>query len=73
MSNNENKTVVKRQGLGLGTVLTIIFVVLKLVGVIDWSWVWVLAPFWISAIITLVFGLVALLITVIAAIIISKD
>ena len=73
MSNNENKTVVKKQGLGLGTVLTIIFVVLKLVGVIDWSWVWVLAPFWISAIITLVFGLVALLITVIAAIIISKD
>ena len=73
MSNNENKTVVKRQGLGLGTVLTIIFVVLKLVGVIDWSWVWVLAPFWISAIISLVFGLVALLITVIAAILISKD
>ena len=73
MSNNENKTVVKKQGLGLGTVLTIIFVVLKLVGVIDWSWVWVLAPFWISAIIALVFGLVALLITVIAAIIISKD
>ena len=73
MSNNENKTVVKKQGLGLGTVLTIIFVVLKLVGVIDWSWVWVLAPFWIGAIIALVFGLVALLITVIAAIIISKD
>ena len=73
MSNNENKTVVKKQGLGLGTVLTIIFVVLKLVGVIDWSWVWVLAPFWIGAIISLVFGLVALLITVIAAIIISKD
>lgn len=73
MSNNENKTVVKKQGLGLGTVLTIIFVVLKLVGVIDWSWVWVLAPFWISASIALVFGLVALLITVIAAIIISKD
>lgn len=73
MSNNENKTVVKKQGLGLGTVLTIIFVVLKLVGVIDWSWVWVLAPFWISAIISLVFGLVALLITVIAAILISKD
>ncbi len=73
MSNNENKTVVKKQGLGLGTVLTIIFVVLKLVGVIDWSWVWVLAPFWIGAIISLVFGLVALLIVAIAAIIVNKD
>lgn len=31
-------------GLGLTTILTIIFVVLKLVGVIDWSWWWVLSP-----------------------------
>ena len=31
-------------GLGLSSVLTIIFVVLKLVGVIDWSWWWVLSP-----------------------------
>lgn len=35
-------------GLGFGSVLTIIFVVLKLVGVIDWSWWWVLSPIWIS-------------------------
>ena len=32
-------------------VLLIVFVVLKLVGVIDWSWVWVLAPFWIPTLI----------------------
>lgn len=31
-------------GLGLTSVLTIIFVVLKLVGVIDWSWWWVFCP-----------------------------
>lgn len=31
-------------GLGLSSVLTIIFVVLKLVGVIDWSWWWVFSP-----------------------------
>lgn len=35
-------------GLGLTGVLTIIFVVLKLVGVIDWSWWWVLSPTLIS-------------------------
>lgn len=34
--------------LGLGSILGIVFIVLKLVGVIDWPWVWVLAPFWIS-------------------------
>ena len=34
-------------GVGVSTVLTLIFIVLKLVGVIDWKWVWVLAPTWI--------------------------
>lgn len=34
-------------------VLLIVFVVLKLVGVIDWSWVWVLAPFWIPTLIAI--------------------
>lgn len=35
-------------GIGLSTVLTLIFVVLKLVGVIDWSWWWVFSPTLIS-------------------------
>ena len=30
-----------------GGTLTVIFVVLKLVGVIHWSWLWVLAPMWL--------------------------
>jgi len=32
--------------LDIFTLLTIAFIVLKLTGVIDWDWVWVLAPFW---------------------------
>jgi hypothetical protein len=35
-------------GIGTADVLTIIFVVLKLVGVINWSWWWVLSPLWIG-------------------------
>jgi hypothetical protein len=35
-------------GMGVSTVLGLIFIVLKLVGVIDWSWIWVLSPFWIG-------------------------
>lgn len=34
-------------GIGFGGLLTIAFIVLKLTHVIDWSWVWVLAPLWI--------------------------
>ena len=44
-----NKT--KQGGLGIVSVLTIIFVVLKLLGGIKWSWIWVLSPIWISAVI----------------------
>lgn len=32
--------------MGLSTVLTIIFVILKLCGVLTWSWWFVFAPLW---------------------------
>ncbi len=35
-------------GLGGVSVLTMIFVVLKLTDLIDWSWVWVFSPVWVS-------------------------
>ena len=41
----------KQGGLGIASVLTIVFIVLKLLGVIQWSWIWVLSPIWISAVI----------------------
>ena len=37
-------------GLGLVDVLAIVFIVLKLIGVISWSWWWVLSPLWIGLI-----------------------
>jgi len=33
--------------MGFADVLGIVFIVLKLTGVIAWPWVWVLAPWWI--------------------------
>lgn len=45
-------------GLGLPAVLAVVFVVLKLTGLINWSWWWVLAPIWIPwAILVVVLGL----------------
>ena len=41
--------------IGLGTLLTIIFVVLKLTHNIDWDWIWVLSPLWISFILSILF------------------
>ncbi len=42
-------------GMGTGGALGVLFVALKLCGVIDWSWWWVLAPFWIGLSLALVF------------------
>ena len=51
----------KRYGLGICDVLGIVFVVLKLLGVIDWSWWLVLAPIWIPVVIVLVlYGVLAI-------------
>lgn len=41
-------------GLGTGSVIQIVFLVLKLTHLIDWSWVWVLSPTWISLIIVVI-------------------
>lgn len=37
----------KESGISLASVLGVVFIVLKLTNVIDWSWWWVLAPFWV--------------------------
>lgn len=51
MSSNRSSS---SGGLGLCSVLTIVFVVLKLVGVINWSWLWVLCPLWIELILSII-------------------
>lgn len=50
--NENNKTTVNG-GTGFAGLLTIVFIVLKLCGVISWSWLWVLSPIWISTVLVL--------------------
>lgn len=60
----------KSGGAGISTLLLVLFIGLKLGGVIAWSWVWVLAPFWLPAFIILGFlailGIVGLTVATIA-------
>lgn len=51
-----------KQGSGIVTLLTVLFIGLKLGNVIDWSWWWVLSPIWISII--LIFLLIAIFILI---------
>ena len=46
--NNVNVSSSSSSGIGFVGLLTIVFIVLKLLGKITWSWWWVLSPLWIS-------------------------
>ena len=54
----ENNTQIVKAGPGLATLLVVLFIALKLCGVIAWSWVWILSPIWIS--IALVIGMLSI-------------
>ena len=41
-------------GIGIETILFIVFLVLKLTNNIDWSWWWVTAPLWIPFVIFII-------------------
>lgn len=57
--NNDNS---KSGGIGFTSLLTILFIALKLTHVINWSWWWVLSPLWISASIVILVLIVAVII-----------
>ncbi len=48
-------------GIGFTGALTILFIALKLLNKIDWSWWWVLSPIWIGALL-IIFVLIIILI-----------
>ena len=54
MSNSSGSS-----GIGFGGLLTVLFIGLKLGGIIAWSWWWVLSPLWIGFIFwIIVFGII---------------
>jgi len=68
-----DKSSAKSGGFGIVSLLGVVFVTLKLLGigeVATWSWLWVLAPFWLGA--AVVLGILAV-ITVIALIVVILD
>ena len=41
-------------GMSVGSILLIVFIVLKLTDNIDWTWWWVLSPIWITTILLVI-------------------
>lgn len=54
-------------GIGFSGLLAILFIGLKLGGVINWSWWWVLSPLWIPVAIILAILAIVLVCALIAA------
>ena len=52
-NNNTNNTNVNG-GISFCGLLTIVFIALKLIGIIKWSWLWVLAPLWIPFLLVII-------------------
>ena len=48
-------------GIGFWGLLAIIFIVLKLCHVIEWSWIWVLSPLWIGFILFIIISFIIIL------------
>ena len=48
-------------GIGFFGILTIVFIVLKLVDIISWSWLWVLSPLWIPICLSVTIILIGLI------------
>ena len=56
MSDNKSTA---SSGIGFSGLLAILFIALKLTGVITWSWLWVLAPIWITFVIVVFILIIA--------------
>jgi len=63
--SNRDSTVKVTGGLSFTSVLTIVFIVLKLLGHISWSWWWVFSPIWIELAILVLILVVLGIITII--------
>lgn len=55
MKDNQGTT---NTGIGFVELLQIAFIILKLCKVINWSWLWVLAPLWISLTLAIIWAII---------------
>lgn len=51
-----------RTGIGFPALLGLTFIILKLCKVIDWSWWWVLSPFWIGIALIFIIGILYIIV-----------
>ena len=73
MKERKNRTSVTYSSPGIVTILQVVFIVLKLCKVIEWSWFWVLSPTWIMIIVAIFVISIIILLPIILKIILRKE
>lgn len=69
----KEKTKTTYSGIGFISLLQLLFIGLKLAGVINWNWFWVLSPFIFSFGLFVVIILIVIVVTVVKTIIQNDD
>lgn len=65
MSESNNNTTARTMGFSLctmGFITFIVFLILKLTNVVDWSWFWIWFPLWVPIAASAAVGLICLLV-----------
>jgi hypothetical protein len=59
---NKTNTTSVNGGIGFSGLLFIVFLVMKLIHIIDWSWWWITAPLWIPFVLVILFFVIILMV-----------
>jgi len=54
---NKNKSTLGTRLISLAIVTVIVFLILRLTHVLDWQWVWIFSPLWITMAFNVVFDI----------------
>jgi hypothetical protein len=60
---------INNNGIGFFGILTILFIAFKLLGIIEWSWWWVLSPIWISGLFVIFIIIIVIILMIIREIV----
>lgn len=62
MENNNKKITVTLPSVGSVLLISLILLILKLTGIIHWSWIWIISPIWLPYVFAFVISLIILII-----------
>lgn len=57
----DRKITVQLPTIGTSLLITLIFVLLRIIGVIHWNWVWLISPIWLPYLFAFIFSFIIMI------------